>query len=139
MTTVHVIHLSDVHVRLRHPGWRAGDFITKRVTGWFNLALRRGRRFELAAPLLTRIGEEIRSLRPDAVVFSGDATTLGFGSESAEVARLLGVHDPGGSPGIAVPGNHDHYTRPAVRARGFETAFAPWTAGQRVGSFAFPF
>jgi 3',5'-cyclic AMP phosphodiesterase CpdA len=42
-------------------------------------------------------------------------------------------------PGIAVPGNHDHYTHSTVLARGFEDAFGPWMDGRRVGDYPFPF
>jgi 3',5'-cyclic AMP phosphodiesterase CpdA len=140
MTALRVIHLSDVHVRQRGGAWRPRDVFGKRTTGWLNLNLtRRGRLFRGAAPLVARIAEHVRTLQPDFMVFSGDATALGFPGESLAVALALGVGRPDCLPGIAVPGNHDHYTQSAVLARGFETAFGPWMQGERAGEFPFPF
>lgn len=140
MTALRVIHLSDVHVQQRRAGWRPRDFLGKRATGWLNLTLsRRGRRFRGAEHLVHRIAKHVATLKPEFIVFSGDATALGFPAESVAVAQALGVGDTSGPPGIAVPGNHDHYTKSAVLARGFETAFGPWMEGERVGPFPFPF
>jgi len=140
VTPLRVIHLSDVHVRQRWGGWRPRDFFGKRTTGWLNLTLtHRGRAFRGAAALVGAIAERVQGLRPDLVVFSGDATALGFPGESQAVAKALGVGRPGGVAGIAVPGNHDHYTHSAVLVSGFETAFGPWMQGERVGEFPFPF
>ena len=70
---------------------------------------------------------------PDRVVFSGDATALGFEAEFVRAAALLGVAGPDRLSGLAVPGNHDYYT-PGVEASGlFERYFAPWQTGERVG------
>jgi 3',5'-cyclic AMP phosphodiesterase CpdA len=73
------------------------------------------------------------------VVFSGDATTLGFEAEFARAADLLGVTGPEALPGLAVPGNHDYYTRAAAAAGLFERYFAPWQAGERLDESLYPF
>src|SRR5262249_20772699 len=70
------------------------------------------------------------------VVFSGDATTLGFEAEFAVAARALEIDS---MPGLAVPGNHDYYTRAPVKTGLFERYFAPWQRGERIGDATYPF
>jgi hypothetical protein len=54
------------------------------------------------------------------------------------VARLgLDGDDP--LPGLAVPGNHDYYTRAVVAARVFERHFDAWQQGERVDHERYPF
>ncbi len=140
METTRLAHFSDVHVTVPSLGWKLRDLRGKRVTGWFHLrALGRGRHFHRAAHVAAALVRDLRERKPDASVFSGDATALGFASEQENVARLLHVGDPDLPPGIAAPGNHDYYTRTAVRSGAFETAFAPWLAGERVDEATYPF
>jgi 3',5'-cyclic AMP phosphodiesterase CpdA len=98
--------------------------------------LGRGLRFRRAEQVLTALAAELRDRPVDHVVFSGDATALGFEEEVARAASLLGV---GHRPGLAVPGNHDYCTRAAMRSGHFERHFAPWQAGERVGASPYPF
>lgn len=120
-------HLSDIHVAVPRPGWTARDLLSKHATGWINWTiLRRKRKFDQTRTILERFASRVRSEKPDAVIFSGDATAMGFANEAKEAARLLHVGDV---PGFAVPGNHDHYTKAAVRRGGFEKAFQPWMHG----------
>src|SRR5262249_39317282 len=79
---------------------------------------------------------DLTSHRIDHLVFSGDATALGFEEEVALAARLL---DVGAWPGLAVPGNHDYCTDSAVRSGHFERYFSPWLTGVRVGQNDYPF
>src|SRR5262245_1765297 len=137
--TVRLAHFSDVHLTTRPLGWALHDLRSKRLSGWFHLrALGRGKQFRMAHEVTTAMMAELRERRPDRVVFSGDATALGFASEFVHAARHLGVGDPQ-LPGFAVPGNHDYYTRAAVRAGAFEREFAPWLAGERVDGETYPF
>jgi 3',5'-cyclic AMP phosphodiesterase CpdA len=133
-------HLSDIHITAEPLGWSRGDWLSKRVTGWINLRwMGRRRRFGVADEVLAAIHSELRRRRPEHVVFSGDATALGFEVEFARASEYLGVRDHAMPPGLAVPGNHDYYT-PAVAASGlFEKYFAPWQAGERVGDATYPF
>src|SRR3954470_1824676 len=136
---VRLAHFSDVHLTTRPLGWALRDLRSKKLSGWFHLrALGRGRQFRLAHAIAQALVAEFRARRPDRLVFSGDATALGFASECTHAARCLAVGDPG-LPGLAVPGNHDYYTRAAVRSGAFEREFAPWLAGERVGTESYPF
>jgi 3',5'-cyclic AMP phosphodiesterase CpdA len=111
--------------------------LSKHLTGWINWTLLgRGRSFATADRILAGFRKRVAEYRPDLVVFSGDACAFGFPSEAHRAAELLGV---GRVEGLAVPGNHDHYTRSAVSRRGFESAFEPWMTGSRLDAAEFPF
>src|SRR5438105_519830 len=87
-------HISDIHVAVPAPGWTAGDLLSKHATGWVKWTiLQRWRRFRNATQILGQFADRVRAERPDAVIFSGDATALGFAKEAAEAARLLNVHE----------------------------------------------
>jgi 3',5'-cyclic AMP phosphodiesterase CpdA len=77
--------------------------------------------------------------RPDCTVFSGDATALGFPEEIARAAELLGVGADRSPPGLAVPGNHDYYTKRDARSGAFERSFSAWQTGERVDEAPYPF
>jgi 3',5'-cyclic AMP phosphodiesterase CpdA len=82
--------------------------------------------------------DELPSRGIDHIVFSGDATALGFESEFRRAAEILRVEtEP--IPGIAVPGNHDYLTRSAAGSGLFERYFAPWQTGVRIGEHRYPF
>jgi 3',5'-cyclic AMP phosphodiesterase CpdA len=137
---VRLAHFSDVHVSSQQLGWRGGDLLTKRVTGWFNLRfLGRGFRFRRAAAVAATLMRDLRQRPFDMLVFSGDATALAFESEFVEAAKALGVGEPDVPPGIAVPGNHDCYVRSAVVQHHFERYFAPWQTGVRLDNETYPF
>lgn len=132
-------HISDVHVAVRSR-WRWRDYFSKRLTSWVNLRFRgRGKAFPHTMPLLEALQAELRARQPDLVVFSGDATALGFREEIDQAANLLGVRAAGLPPGFAVPGNHDYLTPLAARSGNFERAFAPWLAGERLDGAPYPF
>ena len=135
-----LVHFSDIHLTTWPLGWRAGDFFTKRLPGWINLRwLGREHRFCHGEDALSCLKAEIKANPPDRIIFSGDATGLGFETELIRAIKLLGINEPDRLPGLAVPGNHDYYT-PAVAASGnFETRFAPWQKGERVDSSTYPF
>ena len=139
-TSVRLAHFSDVHVTAARAGWTARDFFSKRVSGWFNLrVMGRRRRFASADAVLAALVRELRETRPDRVVFSGDATALGFEAEIARAAELLGLGGADPLPGLAVPGNHDYYVRRSERGGAFERHFDPWLAGERVDEATYPF
>jgi 3',5'-cyclic AMP phosphodiesterase CpdA len=134
--TIRVAHFSDIHVTARSV-WRPGDWLNKRLSAWVNLRfLGRGRRFRDADRVLRALRDEWLARRPDHLLFSGDATALGFPEEEAHAAALLTV---GHWPGLAVPGNHDYCTASARRSGAFEHQFAPWQHGERLAGSTYPF
>jgi 3',5'-cyclic AMP phosphodiesterase CpdA len=137
---VRLAHFSDIHLTAAPLRWRGADWLGKRVTGWLNLAvLGRARRFARADEIVRALMAELRGDPPDRVVFSGDATALGFEAECRRAAQLLGLADGDALPGLAVPGNHDYYIARDIRAGHFERFFAPWLSGERVDGAAYPF
>lgn len=138
--TVRLAHFSDIHITAAPLGWELRDWFNKRLPGWINFRwLGRQRRFRTAETVLGVLAQELRTRTPDRIIFSGDATAMGFEPEFARAAQLLRVGEGNMPPGLAVPGNHDYYTR-ASAARGlFERYFAPWQTGERVGGATYPF
>jgi 3',5'-cyclic AMP phosphodiesterase CpdA len=137
---IRLAHLSDIHITATPLGWQWQDWFTKRYLGWVNFRwLGRSFRFRRADEVLGILREDLRQRGVDRVVFSGDATALGYEAEFRRAADLLGLHSASVLPGLAVPGNHDYYTR-AVQASGlFEHYFAPWQQGIRVDHAVYPF
>lgn len=139
-SAVRLAHFSDVHVSAAPLGWRPGDWLGRRLTGWVNSRLLlRGRRFRGADQVVAELTADLARRKPDHVVFTGDATTLGFGSELERAAKLMEVAVRDGRPGLAVPGNHDYYNRVAARSGDFERAFARWQWGEREDEQTYPF
>jgi 3',5'-cyclic AMP phosphodiesterase CpdA len=134
---IRLAHISDLHLTAAGLPWQWRDWLNKRFFSWVNLrVLGRGLRFAQADRVLRRLAEDLAEHQVDRVIFSGDATALGFEAELSHTAELLTVDR---LPGLAVPGNHDYCT-PAVASSGaFERVFAPWQQGERVGGHTYPF
>jgi 3',5'-cyclic AMP phosphodiesterase CpdA len=140
LAEVRLAHFSDVHVTAADCTWRRPDWFNKRLSAWVNLRLLgRGHRFRHADRVLTALAEDLRQRDYQRLLFSGDATALGFEEEMARAAALLGVGRPDLPPGLAVPGNHDYMTRHAAKSGHFERDFAAWQRGERVGEAIYPF
>lgn len=138
--SVRLAHISDIHITSSRLGWQWEDWFNKRLPGWVNFRLLgRGYRFRHAEAVLARLVMELQQRRPDRIVFSGDATAMGFDSEFARAAEILQVNHPDTPPGIAVPGNHDYYTVASAGRGHFEQHFAPWLVGEREGEHTYPF
>lgn len=134
---IRLVHLSDVHLTAPRLSWQRSDWFSKRLAAWVNFRwLGRRCRFRHADTVLGKLMEQLRQRRPDCVLFSGDATALGFEPELSRAAKLLGVNE---FPGLAVPGNHDYCTPAAASSGHFERCFAAWQTGQRVDGAAYPF
>jgi 3',5'-cyclic AMP phosphodiesterase CpdA len=136
---VRLAHFSDIHVTT-DCRWALRDWLSKRLTSWINLRLLgRGRRFGYAERVVQALVRDLRQRGCEHILFSGDATSLGFEEEVAWAAELLGVGKPDMPPGLAVPGNHDYCTRASVAGGYFERYFAPWLAGERIDGAVYPF
>jgi 3',5'-cyclic AMP phosphodiesterase CpdA len=116
---IRIAHLSDPHVLSRTAAeWRSIVF-NKRVTGYANLLLRRGRvhRREYLLSVLAAAAE-----RSDHVVVTGDITNLALEHEYEEAGALLA--DLARRTEITVvPGNHDIYLPSTHRGRRFPHHF----------------
>ncbi len=138
-----IAHFSDLHV-LALAGAGPARFLNKRLSGYMNLRLKRGHVHR--SSYVKSIAKEIARARVDHVAITGDLTNLALEGEFAAVRDLLeeclGL-DP--RDVSIVPGNHDLYTRGAMRSRRFLTYFAPYVKGDlpdipaEGGLGAFPF
>ncbi len=119
-----ILHFGDIHVWRWHP---ALDLhYPKRALGLVNLGLRR--RFHFPPGYARRIAEEIARQDVDAVIFSGDMTTMSLESEFADAAALFEpIHAKWGERFFCIPGNHDRYTPRSVRL-GLYERFFPYAA-----------
>ncbi len=117
--SVRVAHVSDPHV-LSSTGveWRK-ILLNKRITGYANLVLRRGRVYRrdyLVAVL------EAAAACADHIVVTGDITNLALESEYDEARRLLESVARRAEVTV-VPGNHDIYLPAIQRERRFPRYF----------------
>jgi 3',5'-cyclic AMP phosphodiesterase CpdA len=134
------VHFSDIHVMAADCVWRLEDWLNKRLASWLNLRLLgRGYRFRHFERVLAALRTDLHTRGYDRVIFSGDATALGFEEEFAGAAKLLGLNDEPLLPGLAVPGNHDYCTQTAATAGYFERYFQPWLTGERMDDAVYPF
>ncbi|MCS7167634.1 MAG: metallophosphoesterase [Gemmatales bacterium] len=137
--SVRLAQISDLHLPLWPSRWRQQDYYLKRLAGWLNMRwLLRSANFRLAARVTHALVRDIQLRRPDAVVLCGDVACLGFEEEFAAATRLLRPLLEN-FPGVAVPGNHDHYVADSVNRGGFEQHFALWQRGVRLEGATYPF
>ncbi|MCX5661724.1 MAG: metallophosphoesterase [Planctomycetota bacterium] len=113
-----LVLLGDIHVGQRFPPpWHLlGKPIVAQWSFWFP---RRRRRFDpvLLGPVVARAA----SLRPDAVLLTGDLTTTALRGEFTRAAKALAPLFAA-APAVGIPGNHDRYTFRATLLREMERA-----------------
>lgn len=114
---VRIAHFSDLHV-LSFAGIGPHRFLNKRFTGYLNLRFKRHHIHRTA--YVRAIAREVQRTKVDHVVVTGDLTNLALEPEFQAVRELL-EDDLGFHPSqvSVVPGNHDLYTRGAMRGRRF--------------------
>ncbi len=115
-------HISDLHL-LHLAGVPLRAWASKRVTGLANLAL--GRRGAHSRAIADALPAALAKAGVDHVAITGDLTNLSLDGEF-QCARDL-VEAIGGPERVTlIPGNHDVYTRGALRSGRFERWFGPW-------------
>lgn len=119
-----IAHFSDLHL-LDLAGVGTRRFLNKRITGWANIRLKRGSVHR--SDYVRAIAREIRRREIDHVCITGDLTNLALEPEYALAKRVL-EEDLGLDPKdvTVVPGNHDLYTRGALRSGRFGKYFAAY-------------
>lgn len=113
-------HLSDIHIH-NLENVRPWRFLNKRVTGGLNLLLGRSGKHDNS--VVQKALETASGLGVDHTVVTGDLSNLSLESEFEAARRML---EPFSANLSVIPGNHDYYTRGAVRAGRFESYFKPW-------------
>lgn len=121
-----IAHFSDLHV-LALQGVPSHRFFNKRFTGWVNLRVKRAHKHRPGH--VRAVAREITRAKVDHVVITGDLTNLALEQEFVAVRELL-EQDLGLKPDqiSAVPGNHDLYTRGAMRDQRFTKYFHDYVA-----------
>ncbi len=155
-----IAHFSDLHVlSLGGVGW--ARYMNKRLTGVANLALRRAPLEELTGAwraaaermpvalrkkdvhrteLVREIAREVARRKVDHVVITGDITNLALEPEFAAARAILEGELHLSPRDISIiPGNHDTYTRGAVRGRRFSEFFAEYTRDDIGTGVDFPY
>ncbi|QQR88541.1 MAG: metallophosphoesterase [Myxococcales bacterium] len=118
-----ILHLSDVHVHAPLRLLEHHDFASKRLAGAVNLALRRSKLFTQIPAQLAALAKLAKAQQVDAVLCTGDYTSLGSSEEMSEARELMQVLIEASPRFITMPGNHDVYTFRAIKERRFEQAF----------------
>lgn len=116
---IRIAHVSDLHVLSRTSAqWRSIIF-NKRLTGYANLVLRRGRvhRREYLVAVLSAAAAQA-----DHLVVTGDVTNLALEHEYEEARTLLDEAAERAEVTV-VPGNHDIYLPSTHRRRRFPHHF----------------
>ena len=127
------LHTSDIHF-LDLEGVSARRYVGKRLTGWLNLMLRRGRKHDQM--LYDRMAQIVADLGIDRVVVTGDLTNLSLESEFELTRKKL---DALPVPCTVIPGNHDPYTSGSARAHRFEEYLGHLMDGERLDGERYPF
>ena len=104
-----IAHITDLHVE--RP-LSARELLSKRAAAAFNLHVL-GRASKFGDHVVRALVEAVVAGKPDLVVCTGDLTSTGTEREFEAAARLL---EPitRSIPLLALPGNHDVYTRDGV-------------------------
>ncbi len=114
-----ILHLSDLH--FCNAAFRLSDLFSKRSVGLLNFWF--SRRYCLAPSQLSLLPAFAREHSVDTILFTGDASTTGREKELFAAAQLL--REIAGKKGhiLALPGNHDHYTKKDFQKKTFYKYF----------------
>jgi 3',5'-cyclic AMP phosphodiesterase CpdA len=104
-------HVSDPHLGPL-PDVRLRELMGKRVLGWINWRLNRGRG-GMRPAVLDELVADLRAQGPDHVAVTGDIVNIALDAELEPARRWLASLGPGRDVS-AVPGNHDAYVPGAL-------------------------
>lgn len=126
-------HISDVHLAPL-PRIAPRQLISKRLTGWINWQLKRGR--EMRRDTLSALIGHLKAHNPDMTVVTGDLVNLALEDEVRQAANwLVGLGNP--EAVCAIPGNHDAYVKGALDTA--LPAYGDYMRGETLGEHHFPY
>jgi 3',5'-cyclic AMP phosphodiesterase CpdA len=127
-------HVSDPHLGpLPEP--RLRELVGKRVLGWINWRLNRGRG-AMRPKVLDTLVADLRAARPDHVAVTGDIVNIALDAELDPARRWL--DGLGGPRDVSlVPGNHDAYVHGALRRA--SASWGPFLKGDGGEPGRFPY
>lgn len=114
-----IAHLSDLH--FSHFTISPFQFFSKRWLGNLNLLFCRKKEFDLSR--LRSLPELLQSLKVDLLLLSGDLTTTSHRGEFKKAQAFASSVEKLGIRTVALPGNHDQYTRGAYKKQRFYQFF----------------
>ncbi|NLG34332.1 MAG: hypothetical protein GX548_03160 [Lentisphaerae bacterium] len=123
--SLRILHFSDLHLPFPSGAFRTpGLFHPKRLVALVNFYLRRGGNYADALQKLNGLNDFLRREPVDYILFTGDTLNFGLEREFAVAAgRLSETLSLARRGALAVPGNHDLYTRASLAH--FRRYFAP--------------
>ncbi|RDE08728.1 metallophosphoesterase family protein [Pelagibacterium lacus] len=126
-------HISDIHLSPL-PRIALRDLMSKRLTGWLNWQLKRGR--GMRRDTLSALIAHLKAEAPDMTAITGDLVNLALDDEAARAANWLAAL---GSPQsvCAIPGNHDAYVRGALDTA--LAAYGDYMRGETLDKNPFPY
>ena len=116
MAPLRLVQISDFHCT--KITWNPFRLFSKRFLGNLNWLLFRKNRFSLEP--LNALPKLLKSFQIDRILLGGDLTTTSLKEEFSLAASLVKKLP---APWIAIPGNHDQYTRLAERQKHFYRYF----------------
>ena len=114
-----IAHISDLH--FAKASLSPMQFFSKRWLGNLNLLFCRQKEFNQEQ--LAQLVELFKSLKVDLVLISGDLTTTSQAQEFRLAVEFVDTLTKQGIQVIAIPGNHDQYTKSAYKKRLFYQFF----------------
>ena len=85
---VRLVHLSDIHLTVPKLEWRQADWFNKRLAAWMNFRCWDGGCVSaMPTMFIERLMADISDRGIDHIIFSGDATALGFATEMQHAAQ----------------------------------------------------
>lgn len=114
-----IAHISDLHFAAANLS--PLHFFSKRWIGNFYQLLSRYKNFDCSQ--LEKLADQFSSLKIDYVLVTGDLTTTTRAQELELAKAFIARLQAKGLRVIAIPGNHDHYTKKAWREKHFYRFF----------------
>ena len=124
-----ILHFSDVHLPADFTGVPMRSFLNKRFVGWANLLLRRGKHYANGAEKLASLAASLKELQIDAVLNTGDYTSLGTEPELLRAKEVVAPFAAAPQGFFTMPGNHDVYLADSVGR--FESHFGEFMETHR--------
>lgn len=116
-----IAHLSDPH--FSHITFHPKQFLSKRWIGNLNLLLHRKKSYQTEH--LWHLPELFKQLEVETAFITGDFSSTSLDEEFSDGRRFCFAFSERGIPLHVVPGNHDCYTKEAVRKSRFYAFFPP--------------
>lgn len=112
-----IAHISDFH--FTKLTWNPLRLLSKRLLGNLNWVFKRRNHF--SEKQLQPLPELLEELNVDLLLLGGDFSTTALAEEFEKAKRYIGQFK---QPWIAIPGNHDRYTRLSCRNKHFYRYFS---------------